>query len=174
MEVRFVEPTLAQMEQVNCEALAIPFFKGERPLHGAFGLVDWRMCGLISRMMIKNHILGSLNETILMPGHPRIGIEKLFLFGLGESNDFQEEFLDRVSEHIFDTLTRANVRTSAMVLPGRSQNRITPSNSIERFLGVAANHQEHDIVTILEDRAAQKEMEPVVERERRKARAYSI
>lgn len=171
MEVKFVEPKLRQIEQINCEALAIPFFSNERPLHGAFGVVDWRMCGFISRMMIKRHISGEWKESVLIPGRPRIGIEKLFLFGLGRVNEFSETVVEEISAHILHILTQVSVRTSALVLPGRSMNRIEPSKAIEIFLTVASSHHEHDIVFILETPEAQKQMEPVVEKERRKARA---
>jgi hypothetical protein len=42
---------------------------------------------------------------------------------------------------------------------------------MEMFLEIAQRHPEHDEVTLVEDADAQKAMGPVVERERRRARA---
>lgn len=173
MDVRFVAPELKSLDEVNCEALAIPFFAEERPLQGAFGLVDWRLCGLISRMMVRKRIVGAFKESVLLPGYPRIGVEKLLLFGLGSADAFDEWVLVEISEHMLQTLTGMGVRTSAMVLPGRSTDRIEPERAIEIFLRIASSHSEHDVVTIVDAEPAQQQMALAVERERRKARALT-
>jgi hypothetical protein len=174
VDVRFVAPQLELLDDINCEALAIPFFSEERPLQGAFGLVDWRLCGLISRMIVHKRINGSFKECILIPGRPRVGVEKLFLFGLGPEDAFDESVLETISEYILKTLASVGVRTFAMVLPGRATDRIEPERAIEVFLQVADSHEEHDVVIVVEPEAAQKRMAPVVELERRKARARTI
>jgi hypothetical protein len=174
VDVRFVAPQLELLDDINCEALAIPFFIEERPLQGAFGLVDWRMCGLISRMIVRKRIDGSFKECILIPGRPRISVEKLFLIGLGHEDAFDESVLETISEYMLQTLAAVGVRTSAMVLPGRATDRIEPERAIEVFLQVAAAHEEHDVVIVVEPEEAQQRMAPVVERERRKARARTV
>lgn len=174
MEVRFVAPELKLLDDISCEALAIPFFVEERPLKGAFGLLDWRLCGLLSRMMIRKRIDGSFKECILIPGRPHVAVEKLFLFGLGHEETFDEGVLETISEYILQTFTAVGVRNSAMVLPGRASDRIEPERAIEVFLQVADSHEEHDVVIVVEPEAAQQRMAPVVERERRKARARTL
>lgn len=174
MDVRFVAPQLKLLDDINCEALAVPFFVEERPLKGAFGLLDWRLCGLLSRMMVRKRINGSFKECVLIPGRPRVGMEKLFLFGLGHEEAFDESVLQTISDYILQTFTAVGVRTSAMVLPGRASDRIEPERAIELFLQVAESHEEHDVVIVVEPEAAQQRMAPVVERERRKARARTL
>ena len=174
MDVKFVVPELKYLDEIVCEALAIPFFAEERPLKGALGLVDWRLCGLISHNMIRKHIQGSFKESILLSGRPRLSMEKVFLFGLGREADFNPKVLEEICGHILHTLTRAGVRTSAMVLPGRGTDRVEPGRAMDVFLRVAASHEEHDVVIVVEPDSAQQQMAPVVERERRKARARSM
>jgi hypothetical protein len=174
VDVKFAVPDLRVLDGINCEALAIAFFGDERPLHGAFGLIDWRLCGLISRRIVQKRIDGSFKESTLIPGRPRLSMEKLFLFGLGSENVFNDNVLEEVTEHMLRTLTLAQVRTSAIVLPGRGLDRVTPERAMEVFLRVASSHEEHDVATIIESDSAQQRMAPVVERERRKARALNI
>jgi len=174
VDVKFVAPELKLLDDINCEALAIPFFMEERPLKGVFGLIDWRLCGLISRSIVRKRIEGSFKECILIPGRPRIGVEKLFLFGLGHEEAFDESVLETISEYILQTFTAVGVRNSAMVLPGRATETIDPERAIEVFLQVAGSHEEHDVVIVVEPETAQQRMAVVVERERRKARARSM
>ena len=53
MEIRFAAPNLRQLDTLRCEALAGAFFEDERPLRGALGYIDWRMCGMLSRLLVQ-------------------------------------------------------------------------------------------------------------------------
>lgn len=171
MEVRFVAPDLRRFDELRSEALALCFFEDERPLRRAVGLVDWRLCGAISRLIIRGRFSGALGEAVLVPGQPRLPFDKLFLFGAGHSDAFDDAVVDQVVEHILTTLDRALVRTSVVSLPGRSTDRIDPEHAMKIYLGRATQHPEQDRVTIIEPPDAARAMKPVVEAERRRERA---
>jgi hypothetical protein len=173
MDVHFVPPDLRRLDQLKSEALSVPIFSDERPPRGALGLVDWRLCGRISRLIQRGQLTGERGETVLVPARPRLTFEKLFVYGVGRREDFDLELYDATVERMLATLTRARVRASVLVLPGRPHQLLGPVEAMERFLGVANRHSEHDDVTLVEDAESQKTMEPVVESERRRARARS-
>lgn len=171
MEVRFVRPAIEALDEIECEALAMPFFEDERPLRGMLGMVDWRLCGFISRMIIRGRIDGSLGEAILLPGRPHLNVDKLFLFGLGPEPAWSERLAEEVTERMLITLAAAAARTSALTLPGRASGGIPPARAMEIFLQVSDHHPEHDEVIVVESARGQKDMRPVLERQRRRARA---
>jgi hypothetical protein len=171
MHVRFTVPELKQIDALRCEALALPLFSDERPLRGALGLVDWRMCGFVSRLRSDGRLQGSWQETVLIPGRPKLTMDKLFLFGMGASAELEPERVRAAVEHMLDTLARARVRTTALSLPGRSFGCLTPEKAMEAFLAASAKHEHHDELILLDTGEAQREMERVAERERRRARA---
>jgi hypothetical protein len=171
MEVRFVVPDLRRLDQLKTEALALAFFEDERPLAGALGLVDWRLCGQVSRLLLRGRARGALNETVLVPTRPRLPFEKLILFGAGRAEDLDAQRFVEVVDRMLTTLDRARVRASVVGLPGRSAGRIAPQQAMELFLAQAALHPEQDQVTLIEDAEAQHAMTPVVEREKRRERA---
>lgn len=172
MDVHFVPPDLRRLDAMRSEALSIPFFEDERPLSGTLGLVDWRLSGFVSRLILRGRISGRSGEGVLIPARPRLSFEKLFLFGLGPRSRFDERVLRDATSRMLTTLTKARVRASVLVLPGRVLGLIGPVRAMELFLEVAAQHPDHDDVTLVEESEAQRAMEPVVERERRRARAY--
>lgn len=164
-------PDLRRLDELKTEAIALPFFEDERPLRGALGLVDWRLCGQISRLLVRGRARGALAETVLIPTRPRLAFEKLFLFGAGTSTELDERRFLRVVERMLETLDRARVRASVLALPGRALDRIAAQRAMELFLAQAAAHPEQDQVTLIEDHDAQRAMTPVVEREKRRQRA---
>ncbi len=171
MHIRFAAPELPQIDALRCEALALPFFRDERPLRGALGLLDWRMCGFVSRLLRSGRVEGAELETVLIPGRPKLSMDKLFLIGLGPRAQFGDALLQSAITHMLDTLARARVRSTALVLPGRSAGQVAPARAMEAFVAVSSHREEHDELILLEAAAAQREMEPVLERERRRARA---
>jgi hypothetical protein len=174
LDIHFVLPELRHLDRLKSEAISLPFFSDERPLRGTLGLLDWRMCGRISKLILARRIDGARDEITLVPARPRLTFEKVFLFGLGPREAFDAEVYARTTARMLETLTRARVRASALALPGRALGLIDPVSAMESFLRVAAQHPEHDDVTLLEGLDAQKEMAPIVERERRRARAAGV
>jgi hypothetical protein len=171
VDVRFVLPVIDLLDDVECEALAVPFFQDERPLRGVLGMVDWRLCGFLSRMIIRGRIHGFLGEAVLVPGRPHLNVDKLFLFGLGPEKSLSEELAEQITEQMLSTLATAAARTSALTLPGRAAESISPARAMEIFLQVSDRHPEHDEVIVVESAPGQKAMAPVLERQRRRARA---
>ena len=174
MDIRFVSPDLRHLDGLRCEAMALAVFEDERPLRGALGLVDWRLCGQVSRVLLRGHARGALGERVLIPTRRRLPFDKLFLFGAGASADFDDARFASVTQHLLDTLDRARVRSSVVGLPGRSCDRITPQRAMEIFLLQVPRHPEQDQLTLIEDADAQRAMAPVVEQAKRRQRALGV
>jgi len=171
LDVRFVSPDLRRLDEVSADALSLPFFSDERPLRGALGLVDWRLCGRVSDLLARGPLTGAAGETLLLPTGGRLPMEKVFLHGLGASSRFGEEVFDAAAGRMLETLANAHVRTSLWSLPGRSTGAIGAADAMERFVHLARAQDAHDEILVAETADAQREMEAVLQRERRKARA---
>lgn len=171
MELRFVAPDLRAIDGLRCEAIALPFFEDERPLRGAAGLIDWRLCGRLSRLLVRGQVRGGQGERVLVPARPRLTCDKLFLFGLGPRARFDETTFVAAIADVLDTLEGVRARTAMLALPGRSLELVTPERALELFLAATRDRTEHDELTLIEPPDAQRAMMPVLERARRKARA---
>lgn len=173
MDIHFVAPDLRRLDQLQSEALVVSVFADERPPRGLAGLVDWRLCGLVSQLLIRGRIGGETGEATLIPPRPRLPFDKLFLIGAGDRSAFDEQRFDSLVMHTLQTLEAAHVRTSVWMLPGRGSDLIAPGRAMERFLSISADRSEPDDVTLVEASDAQKAMLPIVERQRRRARALA-
>ena len=73
------------LDTLEVETLALFMLADRRPLRGAAGIIDWRLCGELSRALMSGGITGKLGERLLMPTHGRVGARRLIVFGAGPS-----------------------------------------------------------------------------------------
>ena len=118
MELRFVTPELARLDEIDSEVLACAVWRDARPSHGLAGLCDWRLAGRISELERRGLITGELGEVVLLPGKPRLTFDKLLLFGAGPRAAFDEEAFREIILRMLDTMedlsTRASVVSSSL------------------------------------------------------------
>ncbi|HEX8909353.1 MAG TPA: peptidase M17, partial [Anaeromyxobacteraceae bacterium] len=74
---------LPAIDALDVDALAI-FVGPERPLQGLAGFADWRLCGLISRVIRDGTYGPDTGEALLLPSGGRIAVPRIFCFGLPE------------------------------------------------------------------------------------------
>jgi hypothetical protein len=73
--------TLDSLDSVDTLCLFVA--EDERPLSGASGLSDWRLCGQLSRLLVDGFFSGAADDSVLLPSAGRIGPARIVVFGLG-------------------------------------------------------------------------------------------
>jgi len=68
------------------DTLCLFVAEDERPLSGAAGLTDWRLCGQLSRLLVDGFFSGAADDSVLLPSGGRIGPARIVVFGLGRSD----------------------------------------------------------------------------------------
>lgn len=107
-------------DKVDAEIIALPFFEDERPLRGASGLVDWRMNGALSRLILQGAVSGVERESLLMSTDGRISAPRLLLFGLGDSKVFDGKRFQGLLSQFVKTVVKLKLTRLAIVVPGSS------------------------------------------------------
>jgi hypothetical protein len=172
MDVHFAPADLASLDQLKTETLCLPLFADERPLQGAPGLIDWRLCGRISELLVSGKMRGDLGEAVLMPARPRLTPERLLWVGTGAKAELDEARFRGFVRDLMERLVRLRVRSAALVLPGRARGELDPARAMEWFLEESKPFAEGiDELTVLDTPEAQRIMQTLVERARRRAMA---
>jgi hypothetical protein len=66
-------------------------FKDERPIKGQAGMLDWKLCGFLSRFLIRGKISGDRNEFVYVPIRSSgVELKHLLLVGLGTRADQED------------------------------------------------------------------------------------
>jgi hypothetical protein len=145
----------------------LPVFKDDRPLRGAAGLADWRMCGRLSKLLKLQRAGAEAGETLIMPPGRRLRFSRILWFGLGEAKGYSEERFRKDVKWIMDVAKTAGVTDWAFQMPGRASGLIGARRAIEIIL--EDKLLEAQTVTLLEDPAGQKDIAELLRRQTARA-----
>ena len=106
------------IDKMLIDTLVLSIFKDEKPLKGANGLIDWRLCGRVSKLLMDKMISADYKESTLIFSVKDMMIKKMLIVGLGESKDFDDKRLYDISCFIADTLKKINIKKISLAIPG--------------------------------------------------------
>ena len=173
MELRFITPELARLDEIDSEVLACSVWSDARPSHGVAGLCDWRLGGRISDLERRRLITGALGEVVLLPGKPRLTFDKILVFGAGPRGAFGEETFRSVVQRMLAALEGLSARVSVVELPGRHDGLIAAERAADILLACAGRTLEHDAWTLVEDHdGRQRIVQHMIEERRRVRRVF--
>ena len=101
------------------ETLCLFVSEDERPLGGAAGFVDWRLCGALSRVLVEKFFTGAPGDQLLFPTEGRIPMGRIFVLGLGKRSALAGEGLGRALGKAVQMLNKAKVESVALEVPGQ-------------------------------------------------------
>jgi hypothetical protein len=147
---------LARWDESARDCLALPVFRDDRPLRGAAGLVDWRLCGRLSRLIKAQRATGDARETLMLPAGRRLPFARVLWFGLGDARGYTDtRFRDDLA-WIVDVVARAGITDWALQAPGRASGLIGARRAIEIMLDDVRIADQ--AITLIEDPAGQKDI----------------
>ena len=98
-----LELTRRPAEAIAADIVVAGFFSDDRPLRGAAGRLDWRLCGQLSDGLASGSLDGEWGGAALLPGTGPIKAFRVLLLGLGKRREFS---LDRAEEAMRDAIAR--------------------------------------------------------------------
>ncbi len=114
------------------DALVVPVWSDVRPLRGAAGLLDWRLCGHLSQMIRQGRLCGNTGEKLLLVTN-RVPWHRVLAVGTGESLAFDVATFRVAADCCLDALRRIGVRSLARACPGRDVNLIGAERALGAF-----------------------------------------
>ena len=134
MKLSLLPMDLGKWDETPREALLLPVFSDERPLRGAAGLADWRLCGRLTRLLKADRLIGSRGETLMLPPGRRLPFKRVFLFGLGASSAYRDTSLRDDLRWMREVVGAAGVKDFALEAPGRATGVIGARRALEVVL----------------------------------------
>ncbi len=111
-----VNVLLHDIRTVDTEAVAVGFFEDVRPLKGGAGVLDWLLCGALSRLVLDGRLRGAAGEVALLTSAGKCPAAKVFLVGLGTRGAQLPEGLRTAARAAAASLAGAGVLRAAVDL----------------------------------------------------------
>ena len=163
--------TSQAIERVITDTIVLFYFEDERPLKGAAGLADWRMCGRISKLIMSDFVSGEFGEPLLMPASHRLPWEKILTVGLGRRDTFDIKRYRQVIDQMINALDKMNIVRFALALPGTTLGDLEPGQAAEilgemliEHFGTKSETLARLDATVVAERDALKIINPVLAR----------
>jgi hypothetical protein len=165
----FVAASSESLDRLESELVVLPFFSDERPLRGAAGLADWRLCGALSRKMMAGYVKGRFGEKALIVAPTKLRIEALMLFGLGPAGAFDANVAREACRLMAEAIREARVSSVALALPGRSLQLLPSLQAMQLWLETEVHADGLDEISIIEAPEEHRGLTSVVDGLRRQA-----
>ncbi len=171
--ISLITPELKRLDEHEADAIVLFRFAEAELLSGITSLLDWRLLGHLSRLIIDGFFQGERDETLLMPLGRRLPQDCLLVLGLGQRDRFDQQVFESQIDRMFSVLDGLRAETLVLALPGRPEGDCSTAQAIEWFLPCYDRRGGERTLTIVEPVGAQKVMLPYIERWRLKAVALS-
>lgn len=122
-----VELAGEEAERVPADLLVAPCFESERPLVGAAGRVDWRLCGYLSSLLEREIIAGRSGEVVLLPSAGRLRAPRTLLVGLGPRKAFRASALRDAVMRAVQRAADLRAGVVALAVPGEADSGLGSS-----------------------------------------------
>lgn len=155
---------LARWDESARDCLVLPVFRDDRPLRGAAGLADWRLCGRLSRLVKSNKATAEAGETMMLPPGRRLRFSRVMWFGLGDAKGYSDDRLRKDLAWIIGVVKNAGVTDWALQVPGRASGLIGARRAVEILLEDESLADQP--ITLLEDPAGQKDIADLLRAQR--------
>jgi hypothetical protein len=87
---RVAAGTLDGLDAWGGDSIGLFLFSDQKPLAGVAGFVDWRACGALSRTLENAMFKAGRGESMLLPTRMRAAFRRIFVFGLGATQECDE------------------------------------------------------------------------------------
>jgi hypothetical protein len=166
VHVAVIPIDLGRWDQARpADLLSVPIWSDVRPLRGAAGLLDWRLCGRLSALLAAAKVTGEDGEQLLLPSAGRLPFRMVLVSGLGRLGEFSEKRFRGAVRRTIETMRGLALTRLAVALPGREARDGAPGAiAARRALELALDEIEAirprvvEELTIIEPPAVQKEL----------------
>jgi hypothetical protein len=131
---RLLEPTLTNLDALVADAVVVGLCSDVRPLAGLLGMIDWRLCGRVSRLVERGVITGAHGEQVLMPTLGRIRAPRLFVVGWGQASSSADNADERVRATLA-MIDKAGLQRLAFAFPEPAGAMLGRADVVEQHLG---------------------------------------
>jgi len=103
-------------DRIDGDAVAALFFEDERPLLGPAALLDWRLNGLLTDLLLKGEARGRAGEHVLVLNNGKLAADWVLFIGGGSRKGLGREAVEGLLRHFLYTCRDAGLNRVTLCL----------------------------------------------------------
>ena len=119
-KAKMLEPSVDAFDHLEVDTIVVGLTADVRPLPGAAGFLDWRLCGALSRCCKTGVLSGRAGERVLMPADHGLPAARIVVVGAGDKATLTERCA-AFFKHVREVLTQTKSTSCVVVLPEPGQ-----------------------------------------------------
>ncbi|MCH2172360.1 hypothetical protein MK489_16390 [Myxococcota bacterium] len=133
-----VELISGPFERFEADLGIVFYFLHDRPLRGAAGRADWRLCGRLSDLLRNGRMLGGRGQGTLLTARAGVEAGRLMALGLGERESFDSQALEELSGEAVRRALGLGARTLLVPIPDENPAGLELEDLLGTWLAGAA------------------------------------
>jgi len=105
------------VDQLPGKAVAALFFADHRPLTGPAALLDWRLDGQVTRLLLEGGLSGKAGEHLMLQNNGKLAADWVLLVGGGSWQGLCRETYAALIAHTVRSALQAGLDDLALCLP---------------------------------------------------------
>lgn len=104
-------------DRLTGAALAVPLFEDLRPLDGPAAVVDWRLDGRLTRMLLAGEVSGRNREQLVLQANGKLCVPWVLLVGGGRWRHLDRDGYRQLLARMIKAAALAGIADLAICLP---------------------------------------------------------
>ncbi|OGQ07259.1 MAG: hypothetical protein A3G32_04605 [Deltaproteobacteria bacterium RIFCSPLOWO2_12_FULL_40_28] len=117
-------------DKIPVDCAVVTAFSNHIPLTGNAALLDWRLNGRISRLIMDGRFKGGFQEAMLLPSEGRVKPPLIMVFGLGSSGQFNESLIGTFSSILLEKLANQKAKSFLISFTDIFEDRFEWRNAV--------------------------------------------
>ena len=132
-----IELEMGPIERVRADLVIVSFGSTDRPLRGAAGRAEWRLCGRVSQLIAAGRVAGHAGEAVLLPGGGGLRSPLLLALGRGPGASLGPAATAAFARDAVGRGLGLRAGTVALALPEGELGELALRQSFEAIIGGA-------------------------------------
>ncbi|OHB27368.1 MAG: hypothetical protein A2X84_08525 [Desulfuromonadaceae bacterium GWC2_58_13] len=103
-------------DRMEGEVVAALFFEDVRPLHGAAALLDWRLNGRLTNLLLAEEVTGRIGEQVLVANNGKLAADWILFVGGGSWRQLDADRYREVARQLLEVCSNAGFSRVSLCL----------------------------------------------------------
>jgi hypothetical protein len=117
-------------DRMEGEVAAVFFFEDDRPLHGSASLLDWRLNGHLTDLILNGKVTGRLGDTVIVKNNGKLDADWALFLGGGKRARLSAAVWERLLKKTVKACQKAGFERIAFCLDSQEDVPVTEIKKI--------------------------------------------